>query len=628
MQAINAPRKRKRLILHLRSIVIKLAIDLNIDPKSREIICNRLNAEGVSFLTKTLPLYSKFALKCVSEGKIPKDRSIMSNFAWQRSSPIFLKGLLFDAISGSADALYRIRQLCDYFYKTVFSFTKRELSLAQEKYLEIDKSYSPSKVDWDHVELCRKALHQIFPKLCAATPYTVLENNGLRDGPGAFFDSGRISSMLNTTFEQYKKLPTSKIGSHRKDLSAISGYFRAYPSSSEEIKPVYEGKVADLRFVPKDSRGPRTISKEPYFLLKTQMAFMSYLSSTLTKESQGRVNFADQTVNQRLCVESSQNGTNATLDLKEASDRLWLSVLRRLGRNVPVILYSIQKLRSESVRLPGGDIHHLNKFANMGSGLCFPYLAMVTFVAAVVGVSKHFSLSYKQAGLLTYVYGDDLIVPTEAYQAVRDSLTRIGLLVNDDKSYYKGFFRESCGFDYYHGISVAPVRLRLANEGLDTVRAYRNGSLPIKTDHGRLQLERHARELVGNGLTSLAEYYYTKLEGVFGKLPLVHHMSKGLGRVSLDSDPKYVAEKLYVPVVVKKQTDEACGYKGLGRSLSSAWGLGEDFCLTPLRRKLKLKRMVLSPSEICMQGLPDDPRDIFPSITGAYATRKGLRVNL
>jgi hypothetical protein len=43
-----------------------------------------------------------------------------------------------------------------------------------------------------------------------------------------------------------------------------------------------------------------------------------------------------------------------------------------------------------------------------------------------------------------------------------DTLTILGLKVNDEKSFVKGFFRESCGSDYYMGHNVTPVKPEVA----------------------------------------------------------------------------------------------------------------------------------------------------------------------
>jgi hypothetical protein len=58
------------------------------------------------------------------------------------------------------------------------------------------------------------------------------------------------------------------------------------------------------------------------------------------------------------------------------------------------------------------------------------------------------------------VYGDDIIVPVEYVFAVVSRLEAFGFKVNKNKSFWSGYFRESCGKDYYEGTDVTIVRVR------------------------------------------------------------------------------------------------------------------------------------------------------------------------
>jgi hypothetical protein len=58
------------------------------------------------------------------------------------------------------------------------------------------------------------------------------------------------------------------------------------------------------------------------------------------------------------------------------------------------------------------------------------------------------------------VFGDDIIVPTKAYERTLRLLRLLGFTPNPEKSFGSGSFRESCGHDYYHGYNVRPVFVR------------------------------------------------------------------------------------------------------------------------------------------------------------------------
>lgn len=606
------PKKRKRLVVHMRSVLARLARDLLLDPCDKHYVLRRLHLEGPSFVTKTLPAFSKYVLLCCEKQQWLSAPSVgLTNFAVKRNFPLFMRGLFIKAVTGCAISLSKIRQFCEYFYKTCFGFEKNTIKRAEQKYCTTDEEYDYEKIDWGKVSEIRKRIPTIFPSLAALVPSDLYRLVRPHDGPGAFADSENITRYSRFSIWEYKKLPGEKIGSCGQAQRPYAGYFRSYPSSPEPIKLCSVQTISDLRFVPKDSRGPRVISKEPLHLLRAQMSAGKAISRVLEEDTSGHVNFTDQTVNQTLARESSKTRKKATVDLKEASDRVWLAVVRALSRHCPALRYAIT-LRSTHVRLPSGRILRLNKLANMGSGICFPFLSLVVYATSVVAISVVHRLSINDAKACVNVFGDDLIVPTEYLSAVLLWLKSVGLVANDDKTFSQGYFRESCGGDYYHGIDVAPVRLRLSNEGLDPVKSYRNGSFPIISAAGLNQLDRHCRELRLGGLNSLADYYYGQLKARLGDLPYVSLDSPFLGIFDPSKIILGVSQKCYIPKVAYTLSDALCPYKGLGQSFASRDGLMQDWCLTPLRRHLQLKRRVPEWSELACFGRTEQLEEVFP----------------
>jgi len=225
---------------------------------------------------------------------------------------------------------------------------------------------------------------------------------------------------------------------------------------------------ARVCLVPKDSRGPRIISCEPAELLYIQQGLMRKLYSELQTNNLTRnfVNFEDQEINRELARYASINGYFATLDLSEASDRVSLPLVRALFPDRWV--EALEACRSEETLLPTDEVVKLNKFAPMGSSVCFPVEAMVFWAISLASIfNKHLlptgereSILASKYGPSVFVYGDDIIVETDYASTVMDGLESVGLLVNRDKSYAIGYFRESCGGDFYRGVDVTPVRIR------------------------------------------------------------------------------------------------------------------------------------------------------------------------
>jgi hypothetical protein len=136
-----------------------------------------------------------------------------------------------------------------------------------------------------------------------------------------------------------------------------------------------------------------------------------------------------------------------------------------------------------------------------------------------------------------YVYGDDIIVPSEWYHLAVEGLTLSGFAVNDAKSFYRGPFRESCGGDYLNGKDVVPVRLRLTNAVLPTPKHVTNLKLRYRTgkfDIFLVEMAKHAVELRKKLLTRTAEYYESLCRECI-PMPFIGEDSSVLGVYTEDS---------------------------------------------------------------------------------------------
>jgi hypothetical protein len=270
-------------------------------------------------------------------------------------------------------------------------------------------------------------------------------------------------------------------------------------------------EIAKLTDVHKDSRGRRLISKEALRNMMLQQPVLQRIVRYVEVESQltsGRVNFTDQNVNGNLAMLSSTVGDGywATIDFKDASDRVSMGLVRRVMPNnllkwlelartryyyVPKPLGAELGMFAESIALPTtrdkvrawkyrginpttfGDVKvfKYRKHAPMGSALCFPTMALVIWAGAVQRIERELtnvgfksSDRFARASELAFVYGDDLIVPREMAEPILRDLELIGLKVNRDKSFlsaqHSNVFRESCGVDALNGVNVTPVKFR------------------------------------------------------------------------------------------------------------------------------------------------------------------------
>lgn len=523
----------KPVFLKLDKSFRRLATDVGLDSRTVRYCLNRFKAEGVKFFTVTLPKLSKSVLRSLELGYFQRPTDI----AWQGRSLRFFRSLLsgiFDTnglVRETVDVvcLYALRQLCEYMYKLAFSFARHELARACDKYVQKEQSLATFQFERKWLELLRRNFETHYSRLSRLHVDAIFKSAAPRHGPGSFAGA----SKLRDPFYFVKLLDDSQYGTCTKSMRSFSGYFKPYPSSPTKIfLAPDERKVCEVLFVPKDSRGPRVISKEPMHLLRAQMAYFDTVAPLLESVTSGRVNFYDQSVNQRLTREASLSKDYATLDLRDASDSVSFKLVRHILLNSPGMRYFVTHFRSTKAKLPDGRFIQLRKLSGMGSGITFPTMALVIHLSICSLVSKRLRIPYREVSKEVYVYGDDLIVPSKWVSLAFEALNLSGLEVNRDKCFVNSHFRESCGKDYYFGNEVNPVRLTLSHANLP------GPSKEVNLGYsGILQLERHCRELVSSGWGFLAEYYYRSLEASLGKLPRVFGSSPVLGRYSLSMVP-------------------------------------------------------------------------------------------
>jgi len=497
---------------------------------------SRLTREGTSFLTKTLPRLGK-ALDRALSGEVQLNVVGFRKIAHSKLPKLF--GELFQLVfshdgwvlpAPCVRSIRTLRQISYLFYKyelpydsdleqaviDQFRIAEQELSAHHDLFSEIAEL----------VDSNPDGFHRVFPvsrrtlirraRILLAEVFSSFDPKDIypKHGPGAvstkekLWDKYTWTSMSPRLVEQY---PLDEY--FYASLNAVCDNYHRF----SEID--YRETPAKVILVPKDSRGPRLISCEPLAMQWIQQglgrAMVRHVERhPLTKWS---VHFTHQTYNQYGALLGSARGNYATLDLKEASDRVSNGLVRLLFPEP--LLSALQSCRSQSTVLPSGEIQMLNKFAPMGSALCFPVMALTIWALLTAGspdayasewalkvrpefrktkqpdsvsdssqeeqvleeaavmndnvatilTNGSFSNVYDCRPQVSYpigldigilVYGDDVIVPTAQAANAIETLESFGLKVNRDKSFTNGFFRESCGVDAFRGHNVTPVRFR------------------------------------------------------------------------------------------------------------------------------------------------------------------------
>jgi len=438
-----------------------------------QLLCRRAALEGQGFLTKTLPRLGKALDRALSES-LPLDATEL-RFATKPSSKLpILFGELFERVLDSdgrvlqspcVASIKHLRQLLLIFYKLELPYAPELEQDVVDRFLETEKLISPehdrlSKVadaldqhgvialnnlvsgNYTVVRKARRLISRVFQSLD-------LINVVPRHGPGAV-------SNGETLWEKYR---FSVYNERIQTYYPYDAYFCASVGHVCDSSPSFEGlssveNMARVILVPKDSRGPRLISCEPVEFQWVQQAVSAALVRCIERSpiSRFNVHFTDQQPNQFGALLGSRTGRYATLDLKDASDRVTVGLVRLLfPKHISDVLLACRSLGTVT---PDGKIHKLNKYAPMGSSLCFPVMATVIWAILTACATD------ADARKSILVYGDDVILRADQTAHSITQLESFGLLVNRDKSCLHGFFRESCGMDAYNGTCVTPVRLK------------------------------------------------------------------------------------------------------------------------------------------------------------------------
>jgi hypothetical protein len=209
---------------------------------------------------------------------------------------------------------------------------------------------------------------------------------------------------------------------------------------------------------------------EPTALQYMQQGVRAVIEEALERSST-MVGFTSQQLNRDLAREGSLERGLATLDLSEASDRVTYLQAASVFSSFPHLWEALDATRSSEVELATlREKRGVEKFASMGSAVCFPVEAVVFLTAVFMAIRRYhrradsgFDLTrsfVKQFEGRVRVYGDDIIVPVEYLPDVSEVFALLGWKINQNKSFSKSYFRESCGGDYWRGEDVTPVRVR------------------------------------------------------------------------------------------------------------------------------------------------------------------------
>lgn len=453
----------------------------------------RVKGEGTSFATITLPAYAKDFDRALSDGRpVP---GAFAGFRLQRNGiPSFLKGFLhriFDRngqvlVEPSIDCIRAVRQICRYLSKVELPCSDARQLDAMVAYEEVDNACKDrpgdpaadddeSPVGEDPSSTWRRKLWDSYERVAAIIigSMTLEDEEGnlpilCTHGPGATVE-GYTTNQKWSSRRWHTRLEEAGLTLQNACFGAEKALWGEDRVGSQPVyvDPMDEAPVK-VCFVPKTLKTPRVIAVEPACMQFAQQGLSRLLRAAIDhcRYTSGRIHFRDQSVNQKMALEGSVHGQWATVDLKDASDRVTCDHVRVLLKAAPRKFRDLVfASRSTRANLPDGRVIDLRKFASMGSALTFPVEATVFFCMVVASRIARADLYpcpptvERMAGGI-HVYGDDIVLPAGETPSVCDDLEAFGLRVNRQKSFWTGQFRESCGVDAFAGEVVTPIYLR------------------------------------------------------------------------------------------------------------------------------------------------------------------------
>jgi hypothetical protein len=221
-----------------------------------------------------------------------------------------------------------------------------------------------------------------------------------------------------------------------------------------------------LTFVPKTTLTRRSIAIEPLLNNWIQSAIDEVMRFGLLKVSN---DLRDQEPNCAMAWAGSFDEEDGfcTIDLSSASDSIAHGLVKML---LPEDWYYLLDRTRSKFFSYNGTKYRYEKFCSMGNAFCFP-------LQTLLFLSMCHACGCGTPGIDYRVYGDDIIVRKSKFEAVCDLLGRCGFSLNGKKTFSSGFFRESCGKDYWQGVDVRPAFFDYQLDSVQSVFKAYNSSL-------------------------------------------------------------------------------------------------------------------------------------------------------
>lgn len=241
--------------------------------------------------------------------------------------------------------------------------------------------------------------------------------------------------------------------SEMSQVCSVQDYWAKQMDSDPNRSIYQETSSLALTLVPKSYKSLRAIMPNT-----TIGSYMSFGLGEMLRKRLQRKGYDIKTLQERhkvLARTASHYSCYVTADLSSASDSISVALVEALFP--PDWVKILTQSRIGTVTLPDGSRVESETFCTMGIGYTFPLQTLV-FLSLLKAIEA--TLYGRWNRRTVSVYGDDMIYSTPMHSSVVQVFEELAFVFNKEKTFDSGYFRESCGGDYYRGVDVRPFQPR------------------------------------------------------------------------------------------------------------------------------------------------------------------------
>lgn len=252
----------------------------------------------------------------------------------------------------------------------------------------------------------------------------VYDTKGLKRAFRRRYNNWFVKQNFDLTLTQADKFLFKKY----KSTGVKNPAYEAYLFKLSKVVHFHQG--SRFSTVPKNNERDRPINVECFGNTVVQRSIGIHIRNELKKLFSIDLDTLAET--HRELIASNEY---ATIDLSNASDSVSLALCEFL---LPThLMKAITASRSDFILGHDGQYHKIRKVSSMGNGFTFELMTLIlTAVARTMDPTAS-------------VFGDDIIIKKEHAVRMIQLIESVGFVVNKEKSFIDGPFRESCGGNYH-----------------------------------------------------------------------------------------------------------------------------------------------------------------------------------